>query len=101
MKRKKSLKKNAKNARAGKRMAKRGKKAQKRRSQKTNVDFFFEGGSASVSQLVGAIKLVQVKPILTDVAFRKKLAEKLGISERQLLDAAKKSVLSLGRRRRY
>src|SRR3989344_4376673 len=70
-------------------------KKPKRQHPITNVDIYFEGKRASLSELTRAIKLVQVRPIVFDAGFRKKLSEKLGVGEEQLLQAAKKIISGL------
>jgi hypothetical protein len=72
-----------------------GKKAKKA----TNVDFFFDGKDASMAEVTNAIKLVQIRPIILDSSFRKKLSEKLGVKEEQLLDASKKIIAGLKKKR--
>ncbi len=83
----------------GKKQAKkylRAKASKKSRSKPiTNVDIYFEGKNASLVELTRAIKLVQVRPIVLDASFRKKLSEKLGVKEEQLLQAAKKIISGL------
>ena len=71
----------------------------KRPKPKTNVDIFFDGKDASLAQITNAIKLVQIRPIILDAPFRKKLAEKLGIKEPLLLEAAKRIIAGLKKRR--
>ena len=65
----------------------------------TNMDFFFDGKQASMAEVTKAIKLVQIRPIILDSSFRKKLSEKLGVNEEQLLDASKKIIAGLKKKR--
>jgi len=93
-KRKTALRKIAKKPAKKFRKAKTAKKPKKQRPM-TNVDIYFEGKGASLAELTRAIKLVQVRPIVLDASFRKKLSEKLGVKEEQLLQAAKKIIAGL------
>ena len=65
----------------------------------TNVDIYFDGKDASLGQITNAIKLVQIRPIILDASFRKKLSEKLGVNEALLLQAAKAIIAGLKKKR--
>ena len=71
----------------------------KKPKQQTNVDLYFDGKDASLAQITNAIKLVQIRPIILDASFRKKLSEKLGVKETLLLEAAKAIIAGLKKKR--